>query len=81
MGGQMSGVEVAANMALQLSDCLNAPGEEIMDWAEWEVVHVVQRPVWVMPLFLPRNPQFEGVGKDEKVCRGPLNPIWYVIHI
>jgi cation diffusion facilitator CzcD-associated flavoprotein CzcO len=75
VGGQMSGVEVAANVALQLSDCVNAPGEEIMDWAEWEVVHVVQRPIWVMPLFLPRNPQREGEKKDEKVCRPGIDDL------
>jgi hypothetical protein len=79
VGGQMSGVEVAANVALQLSDCVNAPGKEIMDWKEWEVVHVVQKPVWVIPLFLPSNPQLDGEGKDEKVgslyhC---LNPSLY----
>jgi hypothetical protein len=68
IGGQMSGVEVAANVALQMSDCVNAPGKEIMEWGEWEVVHVVQRPVWVMPLFLPANPLLDGEGKDEKVC-------------
>ena len=69
VGGQMSGVEVAAKVALQLSDCVNAPGKEIMHWEEWEVVHIVQRPVWVLPLFLPRNPQIGGSGKDKKVRR------------
>ena len=68
VGGQMSGVEVAANVALQLSDCVSAPGKEIMDWGEWEVVHIVQKPTWVMPLFLARNPLLEGAEKDEKVC-------------
>lgn len=68
VGGQMSGVEVAANVALQLSDAINAPGKEIMDWGGWEVVHVVQKPVWVMPLFLPRNPQLDSAEKDQKVC-------------
>lgn len=72
VGGQMSGVEVAANVALQLSDCINAPGKEFMDWTEWEVVHVVQKPVWVMPLFLPRNPQLEGAEKDEKVYNSSI---------
>jgi hypothetical protein len=67
VGGQMSGVDVAANVALQLSDCVNAPGKEIMDWTEWEVVHIVQRPLWIGPLFLPRNPLLEGIRKDEKV--------------
>jgi hypothetical protein len=38
-----------------------------MDWAEWEVIHVVQRPVWIMPMFLPRNPQNEGLQEDDKV--------------
>jgi hypothetical protein len=67
VGGQMSGVEVAGNVALQLSDCVHAPGKEIMDWSDWEVVHIVQKPVWVMPLFLPRNPQLDGDEKDQKV--------------
>ena len=77
VGGQMSGVEVAANVALQLSDCVNSPVKEIMDWTDWEVVHVVQKPVWVMPLFLPRNPQLDGNGRDEKVCR-ILRILWLV---
>ena len=68
VGGQMSGVEVAANMALQLSDAINAPGKEIMDWEGWEVVHVVQKPVWLMPLFLPKNPQVDSAEKGPKVC-------------
>ncbi|KAG0650793.1 Flavin-monooxygenase glucosinolate S-oxygenase 3 [Hyphodiscus hymeniophilus] len=67
VGGQMSGVEVAANIAMQLSDCINAPEKEVMTWEQWEVVHVVQKPVWVMPLFLPRNPQLERVENDEKI--------------
>jgi len=73
VGGQMSGVEVAANVALQLSDALYAPGKEPMDWSEWEVANVVQKPLWIMPLFLPKNPVIEEQAKDEKVwqiCSG-----------
>jgi hypothetical protein len=73
IGGQMSGVEAAANVALQLSSAVNSPSPKTdgdLDLeGDYEVVHVVQKPVWVMPLFLPNNPQrVGGGGGEEKVC-------------
>ncbi|KUJ22674.1 FAD/NAD(P)-binding domain-containing protein [Mollisia scopiformis] len=62
VGGQMSGVETAAAVALQISSLTNSPGDEAeaREWGAWTVTHVVGKPVWVMPLFFPRDP----VGED-----------------
>jgi cation diffusion facilitator CzcD-associated flavoprotein CzcO len=56
VGGQMSGVEIAAAIAAQLSSEENSPGDAFPQASEYVVTHVVQKPVWVMPLFLPREP-------------------------
>lgn len=67
VGGQMSGVETAAEIAMQLSSETNTPGKsEIKDPGNYVVTHLVQMPVWVMPLFFPANPTVEADG--EKVC-------------
>jgi cation diffusion facilitator CzcD-associated flavoprotein CzcO len=66
VGGQMSGVEVAAAIATQLSSEENSPGEAIPQVSEYAVTHVIPNPVWVMPLFLPRDPLVIATG-DEKV--------------
>jgi cation diffusion facilitator CzcD-associated flavoprotein CzcO len=58
VGGQMSGVEVAASIAMQLSSEVHTPGSNrILDAGKYEVVHIVQQPAWVMPLYFPNNPQ------------------------
>ncbi len=67
VGGQMSGVETAAAIAMQISSATNTPGEkEIEDAGSYVVTHLVQKPVWVMPLFFPGDPVVEVEG--EKVC-------------
>ncbi|EPE28099.1 FAD/NAD(P)-binding protein [Glarea lozoyensis ATCC 20868] len=57
VGGQMSGVEIAASIAGQISSEENSPGEGFLKDAEkYVVTNVVQTPVWIMPLFLPKEP-------------------------
>ena len=68
VGGQMSGVEVAASVAYQLSSATyspnrNGPPNEI----NYTVHHIVQRPLWIMPLFLPKDPVVEmAVGGEQQ---------------
>ena len=52
VGGQMSGVEIAGTIATHLSSAANSPEEsEVRDVGKYSIHHVVQRPVWVFPLF------------------------------
>lgn len=52
VGGQMSGVEVAATIATQLSSALHSPGESpIRNPEKYSVHHLADRHTWVMPFF------------------------------
>lgn len=52
VGGQMSGVEIAGTMATHLSQEIHAPEtSDIADIENYTIHHVVQRPIWVFPLF------------------------------
>ncbi|RDL40056.1 FAD protein [Venustampulla echinocandica] len=72
VGGQMSGVEIGASIAFQLSSAENLPGEsDIPNAAEYVITHVVQRPVWVMPLFFPKNPILENPNSQGEKASNP----------
>ncbi|KAH7417413.1 flavin-containing monooxygenase-like protein [Cadophora sp. MPI-SDFR-AT-0126] len=63
VGGQMSGVETAAAIAMQISSAANTPGNTtIEDAKNYVVTHLVQKPVWVMPLVFPVDPILEKNG-------------------
>lgn len=52
VGGQMSGIEIAGTIASHLSSAANAPEtSDIQDVEKYTVHHVIQRPIWVFPLF------------------------------
>lgn len=52
VGGQMSGVETAATMASHLSSALHSPHPcSVENIEKYEIHHIIQRPVWVLPLF------------------------------
>lgn len=52
VGGQMSGIEIAATIATHLSSAIHSPGDKIIDEPEkYSIHHVVDRPSWVFPLF------------------------------
>lgn len=60
VGGSMSGAEVAASIAMQLSSHVHSPKtSQIKDAGKYTVHHIMRRPFWVMPLFLPVNPMLE----------------------
>lgn len=51
VGGQMSGVEIAGTIASHLSSATNSPGPSpISNPEKYSVHHIIQRPVWVLPL-------------------------------
>lgn len=51
VGGQMSGVEIASTIASHLSSESNSPDDsDIPDIQDVTVHHVIQRPVWIIPL-------------------------------
>ena len=65
----MSGAEVAASIAMQLSSHVHSPKtSQIKDAVKYTVLHVMRRPFWVMPLFLPLNPLLETDPDLPKVC-------------
>ncbi|GKU06897.1 unnamed protein product [Fusarium langsethiae] len=57
VGGQMSGVEIAGTIAAHLSSEANSPDpSKIVDVEKYSVHHVIQRPIWVFPLYTSPKP-------------------------
>ncbi|KAK6357942.1 hypothetical protein TWF730_007298 [Orbilia blumenaviensis] len=63
VGGQFSGVEIAATIATHLSDAMNAPGPLRDDYIDqktqgprFSVHHLIQRPTWILPLVTASTP-------------------------
>ena len=68
VGGQMSGVEVATSVAMQLSSEANSPEpRRISNANEYFITHIVQQPVWVMPLFFPNDPYVSGSSPEQSI--------------
>jgi cation diffusion facilitator CzcD-associated flavoprotein CzcO len=68
VGGSMSGAEVAASVAMQLSSHMHSPRTSpIKEAGKYTVHHVMRRPFWVMPLFLPVTPMLEAEPDVPKV--------------
>jgi cation diffusion facilitator CzcD-associated flavoprotein CzcO len=52
VGGQMSGVEIAGTIGVHLSSAINSPEPfAVPDIDRYTIHHIVQRPIWVFPLF------------------------------
>jgi cation diffusion facilitator CzcD-associated flavoprotein CzcO len=76
VGGQMSGVETAASIALQISSEANSPGAKLIPNAsEYTVAHVVQQPVWAMTLFFPNDPTIPGASPEQDTVSLPKHHI------
>ncbi|QSZ29957.1 hypothetical protein DSL72_004475 [Monilinia vaccinii-corymbosi] len=71
VGGQMSGVETAALIALQVSSSVNSTDRPIPNAAEYKIYNVVQQPFWVMPLTLPNNPTIDGSSPEAEKISNP----------
>ena len=66
VGGQMSGVEVAGRVALQLSSEVNSPGANLIPNANlYSVTHIVQQPIWIMTMFFPSDPSTPGASPEQ----------------
>lgn len=53
VGGQMSGVEIAGTIATHLSSAAHSPSaSKIPNIRDYSIHHVIQHPVWVMPLYM-----------------------------
>ncbi|TAQ87296.1 hypothetical protein B7494_g4397 [Chlorociboria aeruginascens] len=72
-GGQMSGVEVAALIAKQISSAANSSDEKdgLPNADEYTVHHIHQMPFWVMPLFFPKDPMQDGDGDPVQKIPNP----------
>lgn len=52
VGGQLSGFEIVDTIATHLSSALHSPHQtEIPDAGRYAIHHLIQRPVWICPLF------------------------------
>lgn len=56
IGGGISGSEAAAQAAFQISSAKNSPGKSKPAHADSKVYHVVNRPFYCLPRYLPQNP-------------------------
>jgi cation diffusion facilitator CzcD-associated flavoprotein CzcO len=53
VGGQLSGVEIAATIATNLSSAANSPGPSpITNPEKYTIHHLAERPSWVLPLII-----------------------------
>ncbi|KAK4239412.1 hypothetical protein C8A03DRAFT_32512 [Achaetomium macrosporum] len=57
VGGQMSGVEIAATIATHLSSAAHSPGPgPVANPDRYTIHHIIQRPMWVFPLHTSPKP-------------------------
>jgi hypothetical protein len=61
IGGGISGAEAAAQAALQISNAKYRPGGTPVSQSENRVHHVINRPFYCLPRFLPRDPHNESI--------------------
>jgi hypothetical protein len=75
IGGSLSGAEVAASLALQLSSAEHSPeaSSDLKNFSQYEIVHVTSRRFWALPPFLPVDPVRPQMGKENKTDSEP-NP-------
>ncbi|KAI9745739.1 MAG: hypothetical protein M1818_001275 [Claussenomyces sp. TS43310] len=74
VGGSLSGVEVAASIAFQLSADVNAPqAPQISDATSYTVQHILPRPCRVLPYFIAASPMLT-LEQDESKPSQSINP-------
>lgn len=56
IGGGISGSEAAAQAAFQISSAKNSPGKSKSVHADSRIYHIVNRPFYSLPRYLPRSP-------------------------
>jgi hypothetical protein len=74
VGGQMSGVEIAGTIGAHLSAAANSPEpSDIQDVDKYTIHHIVQRPVWVFPLFTSPEVRYGSCSQD------PVKEAWLTL--
>ena len=78
IGGGISGSEAAAQAAFQISSAKNSPGASKPIHAQSKIYHIVNRPFYCLPSFLPQNP-YKGSTRDANLAPTflPLDLILY----
>ncbi|KAI9642311.1 hypothetical protein NHQ30_009113 [Ciborinia camelliae] len=71
VGGQMSGIESAAAVALQISSSIISTERPIPNANVYKTYNVIQQPFWVMPLTLPSNPVIDGASPEAEKISNP----------
>ena len=75
VGGQMSGVEIAGTIASHLSSAINSPETgSIPNVEEYSIHHIIQRPIWVFPLYTSPKVRFHPPSSLFSPPRGRLWP-------
>ncbi|KAF3005974.1 hypothetical protein E8E13_010348 [Curvularia kusanoi] len=67
IGGGISGSEAAAQAAFQISNLKTSPGESKPVHADSTVYHIVNRPFYCLPRYLPQNP-YKGSTHDANLA-------------
>jgi len=68
LGNAMSAIETAASIAFQISSATNsAEQSKIFDAEKYTVCHILPKPVWVLPLFFPKDPKIEKPALEQDV--------------
>ncbi|KAH7391690.1 hypothetical protein BKA66DRAFT_412625 [Pyrenochaeta sp. MPI-SDFR-AT-0127] len=60
IGGGISGSEAAAQAAFQISNAISSPGTPRPVHADSKVYHVLNRPLYALPRYLPQDPYNAG---------------------
>jgi hypothetical protein len=78
IGGGISGSEAAAQAAFQISSAKNSPGKSKPVHAQSKIYHIVNRPFYCLPRFLPQDP-YKGSTQDANLAPTflPLDLILY----
>jgi hypothetical protein len=78
IGGGISGSEAAAAAAFQISDAKYGPGKTKPAWAETRVYHVLDKPFYCLPFYLPINPH-DATIQDSRLAPNflPLDLVLY----
>ncbi|KAF2624410.1 hypothetical protein BU25DRAFT_160978 [Macroventuria anomochaeta] len=78
IGGGISGSEAAAQAAFQISSAKNSPGKSKPVHAESKIYHIVNRPFYCLPRYLPQNP-YKGSTQDANLAPTflPLDLVLY----
>jgi hypothetical protein len=77
IGGGISGSEAAAQAAFQISNAKHAPSKTKSAHALSKVYHIINRPFYCLPRYLPQNPQTSDGDVNPAPKFHPLDLVMY----